>query len=125
MTQEVGGEGSAMEKNQPPQLPLVPIPAPTQFANIATVGFNPGNGAIHLQVAELRDGGVQNIGDKPVAAIFELGRFAVTPRALRQLLDTAQVAAKKYEESVGSPLPTIDQFIARAAMPGLIPPPPQ
>lgn len=103
-------------------LPVLPLNGPTIAVNIAAAQFIPGNGSIQLQVAEVRDAAVERVGDLPRQALHEIGRFVLTPRALRQLLDSTVVAIKAYEDNVGT-IPTQDQYIARAAMTGLIPPP--
>lgn len=110
------------EKQTPPPLPLVPMNAATLAANVAFVEYVKGNGSIMLNVADLRTAPVMNIGEPTREAVFEVGRFMLTPRALRQLLDAATAAADAYEQAAGEPLPKIDQFMARAAMSTLIPP---
>jgi hypothetical protein len=113
-----------MEKKPqpPPQFPIVPLRKNTTAANMVVVSYGPGSGGILLQVAEVRDSAVEHVGEKPVTAIFEVGRFALTPRALRQMFDATVAAVKAYEDSEGHPLPTQDAYIARGAMPGLLPP---
>lgn len=106
------------------QYPVVPLRGPTQFVNIVNLEFINGNYAIQLQLAELRPAPVQAIGDAAGSAIFEVGRFVLSPRALRNLLDKAQAAAKAYADSTGSALPTESQFLANAALPTLLPPQP-
>ena len=110
------------EKQPPPPLPIVPLNAATLAANVAFVEYVKGNGSIMLNVADLRSAPIKNVGDPPQDAIFEVGRFMLTPRALRQLLDAANAAAAAYAETAGEPLPKVDQFMARAAMTTLIPP---
>jgi hypothetical protein len=121
-------EGLTMEsKPQQPQYPIVPLASPTQLVNIVLVEFIRGNYGIQLTVGELRTAPVQSLGEPARSAIFEAGRFALTPRALRNLLDKAQAAAKAYEEAVGTPLPTESQFLAGAVIPTLLqaPKPPE
>lgn len=89
----------------PPPIPVVPMNAVTFAANVAYVGYSPGNGAILLSLADQREAPVTNIGDKSKHAIFEIGRFVLTPRSLRQLLDSASDAAKAIESATGSPHP--------------------
>lgn len=119
----LGAYASGMENKPPPppQIPVVPLSANSLLANVVGVGYYAGNGAIMLQLGEQRPAPVQKIGDPQSEAVFEIGRFALTPRALRQLLDAAQIAAKDYESALGKPLPTMDQFNAAAAMKGLFP----
>ncbi|HEY2473872.1 MAG TPA: hypothetical protein VGI19_03630 [Candidatus Cybelea sp.] len=102
------------------QFPIVPSPDPTLSANLIGVTYVPGNGAIFLQIAELREAPVEKAGDKPVTAIYEFARFCLTPRALRQLYDTAIAAVKAYEEGEGHPLPTQEAYVVRAVIPGLL-----
>jgi hypothetical protein len=111
------------QKPQQPQYPLVPLPTPTQMVNIVTLEFIRGNYAIQLNLAELRPAPVQKIGDLVGSAMFEVGRFVLTPRALRNLLDKAQEAAQQYESATGSPLPSESQFLAGVAMKDLLKPP--
>lgn len=99
------------------------MPTPTQMVNIVTLEFIKGNYGIQLNLAELRPAPVEKIGDPVISAMFELGRFMLTPRALRTLLDKAQDAAQQYELAMGSPLPTESQFLAAVAMKDLLKPP--
>jgi|GEM_PF-7098090 len=110
----------------PKAIPFVPLNATTLGSNLVAVYFTPGNGGIELQVGEQRSAPVQHLGDQPQSAVFEIGRFMLTPRALRQLLTTAIAAEKAYEKATNSALPTESQFIAQAAvssLEGLIQPP--
>lgn len=110
----------------PPRIPMLPMNAPTLAANVAMIEFISGNGGIQLFIGDQRYAPKQNIDEPLREATFETGRFMLTPRALRQLLDGATAAVQKYEETTGKPLPTIDQFIAGRAMEGLLKPqPPQ
>jgi len=115
-------------KPPPPPVPMVPLNAAMLAANVAVVGYNAGNGGIVVQFADQRYAPVAQPGDALREATYEIGRFALTPRALRQLLDAALATAKAYESALGKPLPTVDQFNAAAAMSTLIqpaaPPPP-
>jgi hypothetical protein len=94
--------------------------ASSVLTNIAIASYEVGNGQFMLGIAEQRlVSGVDlppNLPEDAREIIFEHGRFALTPRAARQLLDTLVAAVRAYEDTVGSPLPTIDQFVARAAM---------
>jgi len=103
----------------PPQIPVVPMNAPTLRANIVLVQYHPGNGGITLNLVDQRDAPVMQVGDVPKTANFEVGRFELTPRALRILADTIHTALKAYREDTGSDLPTLDQFNARLQMPNL------
>lgn len=106
--------------NNPKPVPLVPSPMATLQANIAIVQFYPGNGSVALSLLDQRNAPVDKLGDVPALANYELGRFALPPRALRMLLDTANAAAAAYKDATGSDLPTLDQFNARAHIPGLL-----
>jgi len=132
-----GGEGVAFDalqayaqamesKPPPPPVPVIALNSPLLAANVVAIGYFAGNGGIMMQLGDQRAIPVEP-GQPQREAVYEIGRFALTPRALRQLLDSAQAAAKDYESNVGKPLPTMDQFNAAAAMAGLFqpqPPPP-
>ncbi|HEX3457857.1 MAG TPA: hypothetical protein VHR97_07860 [Candidatus Baltobacteraceae bacterium] len=111
------------EKSAQPLAPVVPLGTAAQFVNIVVVECIRGNGAIQVQLAEMRQAPVQRIGDQPFSAIFEVGRFILSPRALRQLFDKTQEAVRQYEEATGAPLPTESQYLAGAAMKDLLKPP--
>jgi hypothetical protein len=109
------------EKEAPKGLPIIPLNGPTLAAHVALAAFHPGNNGITLAIAEERDA-VAQLGAPLVRALFELGRFSLTPRALRELSDSVQAAIKAYEDSIGT-LPTKTDFMARFAMKGLLTPP--
>lgn len=99
-------------------LPVFPAAGPTLSANRVFTTYNTGNGSIMLIAADQRFAPIDQLADEPSEAVFELGRFALTPRALRELLDSVNATVRSYEVD-HAPLPTNDQFIARAAMTGL------
>jgi hypothetical protein len=116
----------AKECNVPDDQPIiVPSPVPTQFVNVVHAEYTKGNGTLHLQLSEYRQAPVERIGDKPKYAFFEIARFALTPRALRMLVEKAQQAMKDYETAVGVPFPTEAKFLADAALGTISPPPPK
>lgn len=108
-----------MSQESNPQIPFVPMNALTLAANGAVVSYGAGNGAIFLQIIDQHLAPVQNVTDQPVNANYEIGRFVLTPRALRVLLDTAISTAKAFEDATGKPLRTLAQFDADASMPGI------
>ena len=83
------------------------------------VSFAAGAGSVTLYLIDQREAPVTQIGEPLRMANFEVGRFELTPRALRMLIDSAEKAAKGWSEAMKEPLPTIDQFNARAQMPNL------
>jgi len=109
------------QKPERQDLPVVPLNAATLAANVAIATYLTGNGGFVVLLADQRMAPINQIGEKPKDAIFEIGRFFLTPRALRQLLDTASAAVQKYKDAVGRDLPTVDQFNASAAISTLLP----
>jgi hypothetical protein len=105
------------EEPKPPV--MVPLNGPTLAANVALVTFNASNGGFSLQLYDQRHAPVKEIGLAPGAANFEIGRFALTPRALRMMEEQLADAIRAYERSVGVPLKTTAQFNASAALSGL------
>lgn len=93
--------------------------AATLRANVAFLQFNPGTGGITLYLLDQRDAPVNQIGEPPRVANFEIGRFELTPLAFRMLVDSATRAAEAYKNASKSELPTIDQFNARAQISNL------
>jgi hypothetical protein len=108
------------DKPAPKKLAVVSADGPSIFVNVAAANYMLINGAFQVQFAEERVVGgserPRGVDDDATAAIFEIGRFYLTPRAVRMLIDALQVAAKTYEDSIGEPLPNIDQFNAQAAI---------
>jgi len=108
-----------MDTNAPKPVPIVNHAGSTVFANIASLAFNVGTGQFQLIVGEQRFiEGLElprRAPDETKEAIFELGRFAISPRAARQLLDSVVAAVSAYEENAGD-LPTVAQYVARSAM---------
>ena len=78
------------DRSQQPQIPLVPLNAATLRANDAFISFAPGAAGITLYLIDQREAPVLKIGDPARMANFEVGRFELTPRALRMLLDSAE-----------------------------------
>lgn len=105
---------------QQPQLPIVLLDAPTLRANIVFVNCNPGNGSITLYAIDQREAPAKEAGGPLVLTNFEVGRFELTPRALRGLLDSVLKSAENFKALYGRALPTIPEFEAAGAMTGLL-----
>lgn len=105
-----------MESKPPAKaIPFVPLNAPAININVILCNYIAGNGGIELTVFDQRAAPVAAIGDVPQDANFMVGRFFLTPRALRMLSDQVAVAIRNYEAVAGT-LPTQDAFVANAAL---------
>jgi hypothetical protein len=101
------------------QVPLVPMNTPMIAANLAVVMYNSNNGSFSLNLIDQRSAPVNHVGDALRTANFEVGRFELTPRAVRVLEESIAKALAAYKSALGHDLQTIAQFDASAAMPGL------
>jgi hypothetical protein len=96
------------DQPHPHVVPFVPLDDSTISANI--VWLNYGAGTFQLQLVEQRHAPVNMIGEFAGLANFEVGRYALTPLALRYLEREIANALRAYETAMGSPLPSIAKF---------------
>jgi hypothetical protein len=88
--------------------PSLPRRAPV---NVAFLSYGPAG--FLLSLYDQRQASVAKIGDTPVTSNFEVGRYQLTPAALRALETTIADAIKNYKNINGVELPTREQMIAR------------
>jgi hypothetical protein len=109
-----------MADSKKPNAPImVPSNGITLAANVGLISFNAANGGFFLQLYDQRHAPVKDVGAAPLTANFEIGRFMLTPRALRMLEEQLVDAVRAYERAMGVPLKTTAQFNASAALSGL------
>jgi hypothetical protein len=98
------------EKKQPP-IPLVPMAQHTLSANVVFCTYGPAG--FQLVVLDRRHAPVAKVGDAPINANFEVGRFQLTPAAVRQLEKSIADALQNFKNLIGVDLPTTEQMVAR------------
>lgn len=101
-----------MAEEQPrPPIPTIPMAQHTLSANIAFCTYGPAG--FQLVLFDQRSAPVTNVGDLPVTANFEIGRFQLTPAALRGLETSIATAVQNFKNVNGVDLPAREQMIAR------------
>ena len=99
------------EDKPPPQIPLVPMAQHTLSANVAFCTYGPAG--FQLVLIDQRQAPVAQVGDTPINTNFEIGRFQLTPAALRGLETSIIAAVQNFKNVNGADLPTRDQMFAR------------
>lgn len=93
----------------PPGLKVKHIPLNDGFARATNFEVRFDGGAFQLYVMEFRDSGEERSGPEVESwEMVELGRFAISPMALRRLISAAQSALQTYREAFGE-LPNDDK----------------
>lgn len=93
-------------------LPVIPLNAPALRATHARVLFDGGSHVLSLM--EMRQLPLAAIGDNPQSAMYEIGRFSLSPQSIRWLIEHLQIGVIAYEKAVGAPNP--DEAILRTRL---------
>jgi hypothetical protein len=94
----------------------VAVPGPRDYRSIheKDAQFTPGAGSFTLYLLDQREAPVIQVGDPLRQANFEIGRFDLTPRAVRMLEASLAAAIKRHEETTGAALPSLADLDARS-----------